>query len=56
MVPSSIMAEEERLDILKTFMNKVDEAQQFVNETDIGKYLGNPVNTYLMLRRLSLEW
>lgn len=53
---SYLKAEEDRLALLKTFMKRVEEAQQFVNDTDIGKYLGNPVNTYLMLRRLSLEW
>ena len=51
-----VQAEEERLQVLKNFMLRVEDAQKNVNLTDVAKYLGNPINTYLMLRRLSSEW
>lgn len=49
-------SEEERLASLKKFMLHVDESLRYVNETDIGKYLGNPVNSYLLLKRFNVDW
>jgi len=51
-----LKAEEQRMKVLRNFMTRIEEAQSIVNETNIAKYLGNPINTYLMLRRLSVEW
>ncbi|XP_066914934.1 prolyl 4-hydroxylase subunit alpha-1-like [Clytia hemisphaerica] len=51
-----LQAEEDRLKVLKNFMLRVEDAQKNVNLSDVAKYLGNPINTYLMLRRLSSEW
>ena len=53
---SYMNAEEERLASLRTFMSRVDDALRYVNETDISKYLGNPVNAYLMLKRFNVDW
>jgi len=52
-----IEAEEEKLDAIKTFMSNVDGVLENVNKTDdVGKYLGNPVNSYLMLKRFNVDW
>lgn len=51
-----VESEEERLASLKKFMLHVDESLRYVNETDIGKYLGNPVNSYLLLKRFNVDW
>ena len=53
---SYLKAEEQRLDKMKKFMARVEDAHKNVNMSDISRYLGNPINTYLMLHRLSLEW
>ena len=53
---SYLKAEEQRMKVLRNFVARIEEAERIVNETNIGKYLGNPINTYLMLRRLSIEW
>ena len=51
-----IKSEEDRITTIKNFMTRVENALQYVNDTDIGKYLGNPVNSYLMLKRFSVDW
>lgn len=51
-----VRSEEIKLDALKKFMARVEDAHKNINMSDVGKYLGNPINTYLMLRRLSIEW
>ena len=51
-----VSAEEQKLMALKKFMARVEDAHKNINMSDVGKYLGNPINTYLMLRRLSIEW
>ena len=51
-----VKSEELRLVALKKFMSRVEDAHKNINLSDVGKYLGNPINTYLMLRRLSIEW
>ena len=51
-----ISAEEGKLQDIKKFMSRVNDALQFVNESDVGKYLGNPVNSYLMLKRFNVDW
>ena len=51
-----ILAEEKKLEDIKHFMSRVNNALQFVNESDVGKYLGNPVNSYLMLKRFNVDW
>lgn len=51
-----INAEEERIKVMKKFMDKVNVTHNYMNESSINKYLGNPVNVYLMLRRMSVEW
>jgi len=52
-----IDAEEEKLVAIKSFLTDVDGVLGGVNATeDVGKYLGNPVNSYLMLKRFNVEW
>lgn len=51
-----IKAEEEKLAFMKTFMEQVDFVHEYMNESGINKYLGNPINVYLMLRRMSVHW
>jgi len=52
-----IDAEEEKLLAIKSFLTDVDSVLGGVNATeDVGKYLGNPVNSYLMLKRFNVEW
>ena len=53
---SYLKAEELKLVTLKKFMARVEDAHKNVNISDISHYLGNPINTFLMLRRLSIEW
>ena len=52
-----IRAEEEKVAQIKKFVNGVDDVLNPINSIDdIGKYLGNPVNSYLMLKRFNVEW
>jgi len=52
-----IDAEEEKLVAIKSFLTDVDGVLGSVNATeDVGKYLGNPVNSYLMLKRFNVDW
>lgn len=51
-----ITAEEEKLEFIKSFMLQVDDVHNVMDESGIAKYLGNPVNVYLMLRRMSVQW
>ena len=48
--------ENQRLHRLKTFLSKVDKILQYVNDSDVTKYLGNPINTYLLLKRFQTDW
>ena len=48
--------ENQRLHRLKTFLSKVDKILQYVNDSDVTKYLGNPINTYLLLKRFHTDW
>ena len=49
-------SEETKLKDIKKFLARVDDNLQLVNESDVGKYLGNPVNSYLMLKRFNVDW
>lgn len=52
-----ISAEEKKLNEAKTFMTHLNKVLQHVNESeDVGTYLGNPVNSYLMLKRFNKDW
>lgn len=51
-----ISAEEGKLHQVKRFMSRVNDALGSVNKSDVGKYLGNPVNSYLMLKRFNVDW
>ena len=52
-----IDAEEEKLQNIKSFLSDVDGVLGGVTASeDVGKYLGNPVNSYLMLKRFNVEW
>ena len=50
-----IAEQEQRLNRLKSFAEDVSEAMQRAN-TDRDGYIGHPVNTYLMIKRLVNEW
>lgn len=47
--------EELRIQKIKEFMGKVDDVLH-INESDIEKYLGNPVNTFSILKRFNNQW
>ena len=52
-----IEAEDKKLVAVKSFLSDVNGVLGSVNATeDVGKYLGNPVNSYLMLKRFNVDW
>lgn len=52
-----IEVEEKKLSKVKTFLSSINEVLKPMNSTDdIAKYLGNPVNSYLMLKRFNVNW
>lgn len=51
-----IQLEEERLQTMKSFVSRLDNVMDIINQTDPGKYLANPVNSYLMLKRFNVDW
>ena len=51
-----VTAEETKLSKVKEFIARVNDALQNVSQSDVGKYLGNPVNSYLMLKRFNVDW
>ena len=51
-----LASEEKKLVDIKSFLSRVNDALKYVNESDVGKYLGNPVNSYLMLKRFNVDW
>ncbi len=48
--------EQARLTALKQFLQKTDATLEQVNKTSVGKFIGNPINSYLMLKRFSIDW
>ena len=48
--------EQRRLQALKSFLGRVQASLKQVNKTGVGKFVGNPINSYLMLKRFSNDW
>eukprot|EP00794_Sanderia_malayensis_P012289 gene12289-13554_t len=48
--------EQKRLTVLKQFLERTESTLEQVNKTSAGKFVGNPINSYLMLKRFSVDW
>lgn len=49
-------SEEKKLSNIREFLTRLDGTFKHLNESEVGKYLGNPVNSYLMLKRFNVDW
>lgn len=48
--------EQNRLKSLKQFLHRTESTLEQINKTSVGKFVGNPINSYLMLKRFSVDW
>nr|AQZ26744.1 prolyl 4-hydroxylase subunit alpha-1 [Aurelia sp. 1 GW-2014] len=48
--------EQSRLRTLKQLLHRAETSVQQVNKTSAGEFVGNPINSYLMLKRFWMDW
>jgi len=48
--------EQNRLAALKQFLHRSQASVEQVNKTSAGEFVGNPINSYLMLKRFWVDW
>ena len=48
--------EQSRLRTLKQFLHRAESSVKQVNKTSAGEFVGNPINSYLMLKRFWMDW
>ena len=48
--------EQNRLTALKQFLSRAQTSIQQVNKTSAGEFVGNPINSYLLLKRFWVDW
>ena len=48
--------EQNRLAALKQFLHRSQASIEQVNKTSAGEFVGNPINSYLMLKRFWVDW
>ena len=48
--------EQSRLTALKQFLHRSQASIEQVNKTSAGEFVGNPINSYLMLKRFWVDW
>lgn len=51
-----ITLEENRLNVLKKFLQKVEDVHSSIVDNNLEGFLGHPVNSYVLIKRFNSEW